>query len=54
MEAGHAGQNIYLQATALGLGTCAVGAFNEPALADLLGLTEEETPLYVFPVGYPH
>lgn len=53
MEAGHAGQNIYLQATALGLGTCAVGAFNEAALADLLGLIEEETPLYVFPVGYP-
>lgn len=52
MEAGHAGQNIYLQATALGLGTCAVGAFRDASVAALLGL-ENETPLYIFPVGVP-
>lgn len=50
MEAGHAGQNIYLMAAALGLGTCAVGAFDEDALTDLLGL-RGQTPVYIFPVG---
>lgn len=52
MEAGHAGQNIYLQATALGLGTCAVGAFRDLSVAALLGLVDV-TPLYIFPVGVP-
>ena len=52
MEAGHAGQNLYLQATALGLGTCAVGAFRDQEVADLLRLSGEE-PLYLFPVGVP-
>ncbi len=51
MEAGHIGQNIYLEATALGLGTVAVGAFDDRAVADILGT--EGSPLYVFPVGRP-
>ena len=50
MEAGHAGQNIYLQAVALELGTCAVGAFREGEVAGLLRLDGLE-PLYIFPVG---
>jgi len=49
MEAGHIGQNIYLQATALGLGTVAVGAFDDDEVALLLGT--DGAPLYVFPVG---
>jgi nitroreductase len=53
MEAGHVGQNIYLQATALGLATVAVGAFKTDQLADALGLFNTETPLYIFPVGFP-
>ncbi len=52
MEAGHAGQNIYLMAAALNLATCAVGAFDEDALAELLGLSGQ-TPVYIFPVGVP-
>ncbi|NJD98623.1 SagB/ThcOx family dehydrogenase [Thermococcus sp. LS1] len=51
MEAGHIGQNIYLQATALGLGTVAVGAFYEDQVAEILGT--EGVPLYIFPVGVP-
>jgi len=52
MEAGHAGQNLYLQATALGLGTVAVGAFREEIVRSVLGLFPEEHPLYLFPVGH--
>ncbi|MCK7535758.1 MAG: nitroreductase family protein [Marinilabiliales bacterium] len=52
LSAGHVGQNIYLMATALGLGTRAVGAFDEDAMTDLLG-SGGQTPLYIFPVGTP-
>ena len=51
LEAGHVGQNIYLQAVALGFGTVAVGAFQDDAVAALLQLPPEEIPLYIFPVG---
>ena len=49
MEAGHIGQNSYLQATALSLGTVAVGAFDDGRVAEILGT--EGAPLYIFPVG---
>ncbi|WP_297487188.1 SagB/ThcOx family dehydrogenase [Thermococcus sp.] len=49
MEAGHIGENIYLQATALGLGTVAVGAFDDGRVARIIGTTGD--PLYIFPVG---
>jgi len=53
MEAGHAGQNIYLMATALGLGTVAIGAFDDEDVSRVLSLRPEETPLYIMPVGVP-
>jgi len=53
MDLGHAAQNVYLQATALGLGTVAVGAFYDDDAAEILGLSEEETPLYIMSVGKP-
>lgn len=52
MEVGHVGQNIYLQAQTLGLGTVAVGAFRDRGVSGLLGLPEKHRPLYVMPVGY--
>jgi len=51
MEAGHAGQNIYLQAEALDLGTVAIGAFYDEAVARVLDLPRDVVPLYLFPVG---
>jgi SagB-type dehydrogenase family enzyme len=51
MDLGHAAQNVYLQAEALHLGTCAIGAFNDHAVARLMQLPDNETPLYIMPVG---
>ncbi|MEM4445224.1 MAG: SagB/ThcOx family dehydrogenase [Thermofilum sp.] len=53
MEAGHAGQNIYLMVAALNLGTVAVGAFDDAAVARVIRAQAEEHPLYIFPVGVP-
>jgi nitroreductase len=53
MEAGHAAQNIMLQAVALGLGATMVGAFDDEAVARLLHLGADETPLCLLPVGTP-
>ena len=51
MEVGHVGQNIYLQATALGLSTVAVGAFRDEQVREVLRLDEQYKPLYIMPVG---
>lgn len=51
MEAGHAGQNIYLQATSLGLGTVAIGAFDDSGVRKVLNLPGEVTPFYLMPLG---
>jgi SagB-type dehydrogenase family enzyme len=53
MDIGHSAQNVYLQAEALGLGTCAIGAFDDEGMAQVLGLPSEEIPMHVMPVGYP-
>ena len=50
MDMGSAGQNIHLQAEALGLGTGIIGAFEDEAVERVLGV-KEETPLYIMPVG---
>ena len=51
MEAGHAAQNVCLQAVASGVGTVTIGALTEDRARDVLGLSVDETPLYVLPVG---
>jgi len=53
MEVGHAGQNVYLQATALGLATVAIGAFSDEKVRQVLGLKKGYKPLYIMPVGKP-
>ena len=51
MEAGHAGQNVYLQAEALGLGTVTIGAFQDEEISKALNLPRSYRPLYVMPIG---
>lgn len=51
MEVGYASQNIYLQAETLGLGACAVGAFQDGGVQRLLELRNNEHPLLLMPVG---
>ena len=53
LEAGHAAQNLLLQAVALGLGAVPVGASDDAAVQAALGLAAEEQPLYLIPVGRP-
>lgn len=51
MEAGHAAQNVCLQATALELAAVPIGAFYNEQVISILG-RPGETPLYIIPVGH--
>ncbi len=53
LEAGHAAQNVLLQAVAIGLGGVPVGAFSDAAVQRALDLPEDHEPLYLIPVGHP-
>lgn len=53
MDLGHSAQNVYLQATALGMGTCAIGAFDDEQLLAVIGTPAEEKLLYLMPIGFP-
>jgi SagB-type dehydrogenase family enzyme len=51
MEAGHAAQNVCLQAIPMGLGTVVIGAFRDEEVKEILRMADRERPLYVIPVG---
>jgi SagB-type dehydrogenase family enzyme len=51
MEAGHAAQNVFLQAVSLNLGTVVVGAFHDDEVKKVMKLAEDEEPLCLMPVG---
>lgn len=54
LEAGHIGQNIYLAARTLGLGSCAVGGTDDAALETLLEIDgENESVVYALAMGAP-
>jgi SagB-type dehydrogenase family enzyme len=53
MEAGHAAQNILLQAVSLDLGGVAIGAFSDHDVGRLLKIDRDTIPLYIVPVGKP-
>lgn len=51
-DSGHLCQNLYLACEAMGLGTCAIGAYDQSAMDNFLRLDgEEEFVIYLAPVG---
>lgn len=53
LEAGHAAQNLLLEAAALGLGAVPIGAFDDKEVQQALGLPADHEPLYLIPTGHP-
>jgi SagB-type dehydrogenase family enzyme len=52
LDAGHTCQNLYLAAEQIGCGACAIGAFDDQLIADVLGIDgKEEFVLYCAAVG---
>jgi SagB-type dehydrogenase family enzyme len=52
LEAGHLGQNVYLTATALGLGPCGIGAYFDDEVNAIVGVDgTEEATVYLLTVG---
>lgn len=51
IEVGHAAQNAFLETVALNLDAGVVGAMNEKQLKNLLNLPNNETPIYLMPIG---
>lgn len=52
IEAGHVGQNIFLQAEALGLRAGIVGAFHDNDVTRVMKIKRSHEPLLILPVGY--
>jgi SagB-type dehydrogenase family enzyme len=53
MEAGHACQNVLIEAASLGFGAVPLGAFDDRRVQLVVGLPADERPLYLIAVGYP-
>ncbi len=52
LDAGHVCQNLYLACEAVGCGTCAMAAYDQEAMDELLGLDgDDEFAIYIAPVG---
>ncbi|SMP52192.1 SagB/ThcOx family dehydrogenase [Desulfonatronum lacustre] len=52
LDAGHVCQNLYLACEAVGAGTCAVAAYDQAEMDQLLGVDgEDEFAVYLAPVG---
>ena len=52
IDAGHVCQNLYLACETIGAGTCAIAAYDQEEMDELLGLDgEEEFTVYLAPVG---
>lgn len=53
LEAGHAAQNVLLQAIAFDLAAVPIGAFDDDEVQQVLALPRTHRPLYLLPIGRP-
>jgi SagB-type dehydrogenase family enzyme len=53
LEAGHAAQNLLLQAVSLGLGGVPIGAMYEDRVQKALSLPDDHQPVYIIAIGHP-
>ena len=53
LEAGHATQNLILQAVSLGLGVCTITSYNIATVYESLKLPRDHRPIYILPIGFP-
>lgn len=53
LEAGHATQNLMLQAVALGLGVCTITSYHIATVYEALKLPRDHRPIYILPIGFP-
>jgi SagB-type dehydrogenase family enzyme len=51
IETGHAAQNVFLQATSLGLSTVVIGAFDDSGVKRVIRMQYNENPLLIMPLG---
>jgi len=52
IEAGHICQNLYLACESIGAGTCAIAAYEQKVLDELIQVDgENEMTVYISPVG---
>lgn len=52
LDAGHVCQNLYLACEAVGAGACAIAAYDQDAMDELLGVDgRDEFTVYLAPVG---
>ena len=54
LDAGHVCQNLYLACEAIGAGTCAVAAYDQEQMDQVLGIDgDDEFVIYTAAVGRP-
>jgi len=53
LEAGHATQNLILQAASFGLGVCTITSYNAAKVYETLKLPLNHRPIYLLPIGFP-
>ncbi len=53
LEAGHAAENLYLQAESLSLGMVTIAGFSQDKMRSVLGIPSNETVIYAIPFGIP-
>lgn len=53
LEAGHATQNLILQAVSFGLGVCTVTSYQIATVYEALKLPLDQRPIYILPIGFP-